>query len=42
MDVIVRTPAKIAVRLVKGDFFLAGILEQGQVLCGRESPGRMD
>jgi predicted nucleotidyltransferase len=37
MDVIVRTPAEMAERLAKGDFFIAEILEKGRVLYQRES-----
>jgi uncharacterized protein len=37
MDIIVRTPAEMAQRLVMGDFFLAEILDKGKVLYRRES-----
>jgi predicted nucleotidyltransferase len=37
IDIIVRTPAEMAQRLVMGDFFLAEILDKGKVLYRRES-----
>ena len=37
LDIIVRTPAEIAERLAKGDFFLAEILTKGKVLYQRDS-----
>jgi predicted nucleotidyltransferase len=38
MDIIVRTPSEMVERLAMGDFFLAEILEKGEVLYRRESP----
>ncbi len=38
MDIIVRTPTEMVERLAMGDFFLAEILEKGEVLYRRESP----
>lgn len=40
MDVIVRTPAEVQQRLDMGDFFIAEILEKGQVLY--DHSGRVD
>lgn len=36
MDIIVRTPQEIQMRLKRGDFFLRGVLERGRVLYERK------